>query len=170
MTARGTVFLLAVLAALLGYLWVFEIHPRAPAGPPPAPPLLSVPFANVARVELRDRDRTLTALRSAAGWTDPAGRPWVAGTVTDLIETLGSLRPVMVVDPAPREPADYGFGRDARRLELVTGDGQAALALELGERNPAWTGLYARRAGRPEVLLVGAVLGWELEKLRAAAP
>jgi len=40
--------------------------------------------------------------------------------------------------------------------------------MDIGNRNPAWTGSYARRAGRAEVLLVGAVLRWELDKLRSA--
>jgi len=169
---RDTALLLAVLAALVGYLWLFEIRPRQVAGPaePEAPPLLAVPPTAVARVELEEHGRRLTAVRGGAGWTDPSGRPWRASAVSDLVDTLGALRPVMVVDPQPKEPADYGFGTAARRLEVSASDGRSVLALELGERNPAWTGIYARRAGRPEVMLIGGVLGWELEKLRGAAP
>src|SRR5207247_1051853 len=95
---------------------------------------------------------------------------WPDGAVTDLIAALGGLRPLTTVDADPATPGDYGLGPGARRLELAGADGRPFLALELGERNPAWTGLYARRAGEPAVLLVGAVLGWELEKLRRAAP
>ncbi len=70
----------------------------------------------------------------------------------------------------PATPGDYGLGPGGPRLELAAADGRPLLALELGERNPAWTGLYARRTGEPAVLLVGGVLAWELEKLRQAAP
>src|SRR3989442_1562213 len=72
--------------------------------------------------------------------------------------------------PDPATPGDYGLGPGGRRLGLAAADGRPLLALELGERNPAWTGLYARRAGEPAVLLVGGVLAWELEKVRQAAP
>jgi hypothetical protein len=169
---RDTTLLLAVLAVLVGYLWLFEIRPRRAEAPvePETPPLLAVPSAAVARVELQEHGRRLTAVRGGAGWTDANGRPWRASVVSDLVDTLGSLRPVMVVDPQPKEPAEYGLGAAARRLEVSGSDGRSVLALELGERNPAWTGIYARRAGEPEVMLIGGVLSWELEKLRGAAP
>ena len=75
----------------------------------------------------------------------------------------------MVVDADPAEPSDYGLGPDTPRLRVMAA-GKELLSLEIGERNPAWTGLYARLAGQREVILVGAVLHWELEKLRDAAP
>jgi hypothetical protein len=172
LTGRGTALLLAVLAALVGYLWLFELRPRPAPHPAEAdaPPLLAVPPAAVARVELEEHGRRLTAVRGGDGWTDPSGRPWRSAAVSDLVDTLGSLRPVMVIDARPADPADYGLGTAASRLEVSAGDGPPVLALELGERNPAWTGIYARRAGRPEVVLIGGVLTWELEKVRGAAP
>jgi hypothetical protein len=177
MTPRGTLVLVVILAALTGYLWLAEVRPRAGIVAP-APgghareelPLLAVPPGRVARVELEQGETLLTALRRDGEWADARGRPWRANVVSDLVETLGALRPVMVVDPDPERPADYGLGPEASRLRLVGADGEELLVLEVGERNPAWTGLYARRAGRREVMLVGAVLRWELEKLRSASP
>ena len=171
MTLRGTAFLLGLMVALASYLWVVELRVGAAApADPEAPPLLSVPPAAVARVELAEGAHRLTAIRGEHGWTDAAGRTWSGDAVSDLVAGLQTLRPVATVDPDPAAPADYGLGPGARRLELAGGDGRPLLALELGERNPAWTGLYARRAGTPAVLLVGAVLGWDLDKLRQAAP
>src|SRR5207244_11527338 len=86
------------------------------------------------------------------------------------LAAAGPPRPLAPVDPGPATPGDYGLGPGGRRLELAAADGRPVLALELGGRNPAWTGLYARRAGEPAVLLVGGVLAWELEKVRQAAP
>jgi hypothetical protein len=134
------------------------------------PALLPVAPGAVARIELFEPGGSLAALRRGAEWTDPSGQPWRGDIVTDLVVTLGALRPLMVVDPHPREPGDYGLGANARRLEVAAADGAPLLTLEIGERNPAGTGLYARRAGQPEVMLVGAVLSWELDKLRGAAP
>jgi hypothetical protein len=174
-TVRGTAAMLAVLAGLVGWLWLGEIRlrggrPESPAGTE-APPLLAAPPAAVARVELEAGTARVVALRGPdGGWTDAAGRPWRPGVVPDLVETLGSLRVVMVVDPDPAEPVDFGLGPEAQRLHLADDRGRTLLALEIGARNPAWTGLYARRSGDRAVILVGALLRWELIKLRDAAP
>src|SRR3989442_506947 len=165
----GPALLVALLATRAGSLWVVERRP-APAFPPEPAPLLAVPTAAVARVELVEGERRLTAVRGERGWTDAAGRPWSQDPVSDLLAALGALRPLATVDPDPATPGDYGLGPGGRRLRLAAADGRPLLALELGERNPAWTGLYARRAGEPAVLLVGGVLAWELEKVRQAAP
>jgi hypothetical protein len=76
----------------------------------------------------------------------------------------------MVVDPAPAAPADYGLGDRARHVRVMAADGSAILTLELGDRNPAWTALYARVGSRSEVVLLGGVLRWELEKVGDTAP
>ncbi len=109
MTVRGTGVLLGLLGALAGYLWVTAPDPAPPAGSQ-APPLLAASPGAVARVELAEGERRVTALRAGDGWADAAGHSWPDGAV------------------------------------------------------------YARRTGEPAVLLVGAVLGWELDKLRRAAP
>src|SRR5207253_110430 len=96
-------------------------------------------LAAVARVELAEGVRRTTALRAEHGWTDAAGRAWPDGAVTDLIAALGALRPLTTVDADPATPGDYGLGPGAPRLELAGADGRPFLALELGERNPAWT-------------------------------
>src|SRR2546426_2330607 len=100
-TARGTLALLGVLIALLGSLWLVEVPSRSAVPSPEPPPLLAVPGAKVGRVEVEDGDGRITATRSERGWTDAEGRPWQSDAVTDLVDTLATLRPVMVVDPAP---------------------------------------------------------------------
>jgi len=117
MTARGTALLVALLATLAGYLWVVELGPRRAAPPTAAeaPPLLPVPPAAVARVELAEGERRVTAVRGERGWTDAAGRPWSEGALSDLLAALGALRPLTTVDPDPAVPGDYGLGPGARR-------------------------------------------------------
>jgi hypothetical protein len=167
MTERGTAMLVLLLAIVGGALWLAR-EPRPASAP--AAPLLATPPAAVARVEVDGPGARLTAVRHGEGWTDPGGRPWHANAVADLVETLGTLAPIMVVDPDPHDPADYGLGPDATRLALSDTAGERLLALEVGERNPAATALYARLAGKREVVLVGAVLRWELEKVREGRP
>jgi hypothetical protein len=173
MTRRGTAALIVVLVAVVAYVWLVEVRRRGAtpvASAPEEAPLLAVPAARVARVELAEGETRRVAVRRAGGWTDESGQAWQGEAVADLLETLGTLAPVMVVDPEPEDPGDYGLGPEATHLRLVAGDGQTLLDLEVGERNPAWTGVYARLGQRREVVLVGAVLHWELEKLHAAAP
>lgn len=168
MTERGTALLVLVLALVGGWLWLAGA-PR-PASKPAAPPLLRTSAGSVAQVEFEEAGDRITAVRRGDGWADASGRAWQANAVSDLVETLGELAPIMVVDPDPRDPTDYGLGPAAARLALTGARGERLLALEVGERNPAWTGLYARVAGTREVVLVGAVLRWELEKLRDGRP
>ena len=164
MTLRGTLGLLLVLAVLVAYLWLPECE--RPAGPP----LLSAPQEDVAQIEWEDGETRRVIMRAGDGWTDAAGRPWGSDAVTDLVEALATLRPLVVIDPEPKDPTKYGLGPGAPQLRLLDQAGRHLLALEIGSRNPAWTALYARLGGKPEVLLVGGLLRWELEKVRGAAP
>jgi len=171
MTVRGTVLLVGLLAALLAYLWLGELRPRhGRARAKAIPTLLVAAPAEVTRIDLEEQGKRLVAIRRDGKWVDPEGHAWRGDAVGDLLDTLGTLSPVMVVDADPAEPSDYGLGPDTPRLRLMAAQGKELLSLEIGERNPAWTGLYARLAGQREVILVGAVLHWELEKLRDAAP
>jgi hypothetical protein len=170
-TARGTALLLVVLAVLAGLLWATELGPRRAAPSPADPPaLLDVPPSMVARIDVEGGGRSIVAVRHEDRWTDAAGRRWDGDVPGDLVTTLAGLRPLMVVDPDPTAPADFGLGPGAERLHLLAADGRTLLTLDVGNRNPSWTGLYARRDGRKEILLVGGILHWELEKLRQAAP
>jgi hypothetical protein len=170
-TPRGTLLLGTVLVALAGYLWLGDSRsgsPRPVAAEPPA--LLAVPASQITRVELEEKERTVVAVRGPAGWVDADGHPWVTDAVSDVVDTLTSLHPVMVVDPQPENLGDYGLDDGAVHLRLYGADKRVMLSLELGERNPAWTGVYARVDRGREVVLIGAVLHFELEKLRDAAP
>ena len=51
----------------------------------------------------------------------------------------------------------------------VANDTGTIADVEVGAMNPAGTGVYVRRYGEPPVLLVGALLRWELEKVRRVA-
>src|SRR5262249_59407723 len=114
--------------------------PRLPAAPPAAG----------ARAGVEEGTVRLVAIRRGSGWSDAEGRPWRGDVVADLLDSLGTIRPVMTVDPDPADPADYGFGPDAVRIRLLAPDGRSLLALDLGEGKPDVTGVHARRAPRTE--------------------
>jgi hypothetical protein len=170
-STRGTLLLAVVLAALVAYLRFTAIGSE----PTPAettvaePPLLRVDVAQVGRLEFASGEERLTLVHSPDGWTDTAGHRWPSNVPTDLLEALATLRPIAMVDSAPSDIRDYHLGPDAVRLRITDRTDRPVLDLEIGGRNPAWTGLYARRDGDPGVFLIGALLQWEIDKLRNTA-
>jgi hypothetical protein len=170
-TVRGTLGLVALLGVLLLVVWLGERRAPTPGSPTiTAPPLLDAPADAVTRVEWVDGGTRLTVVRTPGGWTDAAGRPWRSNAPEDLLGALATLRPVAVVSADPTALGEYGLGAGASHLELFGSDDRPLLRLDLGRRNPAWTGVYVRRADTAEILLVGALLHWELRKLRDAVP
>jgi hypothetical protein len=153
MTIRGTVGLALVLGLLLTYLMVT---------PPPAGPeadettLLTPPLDGATRIEITQGGSTTELARQNGRWNAPG--------VPDLLAALASLRVLAVIDPGSNFEL-YGFGADALRLR-ITADGRELVAIEVGAMNPAETGVYVRRSGQRPILLIGALLRWELEKVR----
>src|SRR5262249_44271975 len=99
---------------------------------------------------------------------DAGGRRWPAGTVDAFLDALRGITAIREVGAGDGGAEDYGF--EGRRLRVTGTGGAPLLGLELGDQKPALTGVYARPADRPKVLLVGALLVWELRKLRDIAP
>jgi Domain of unknown function (DUF4340) len=170
MTVRGTLALLAVAMALLAVVWMDRapMMLQRPLPTPDTPPLLGAPVASVSRVEWQEQLDRLTLVRTPAGWHDAAGHPWPGDVVDVALDALASLHPHAVRTEEPIDYAQYGLAPATERLRLLDGAGNELLALDIGNRNPSWTGSYARRSDRSEVLLVGALLRWELDKLRSA--
>ncbi len=170
MTLRGTMALVAVALALLAVVWSDPraLVPERPRPIPEQPPLLASPVAEAVRVEWEHGSSRLTLVRTGSGWHDATGHAWPAGIVDDALAALASLHPYTVAAGAADDLAQYGLAPAGERLRVLDGTGHELLALDIGHRNPAWTGSYARRAGRDEILLVGALLRWELDKLRSA--
>lgn len=165
MTPRGTLALLGVLALLVVYLSVVD---RPSSTTLSEEPLLTAPAAQATRVEITWPDVRLLAVRRDGGWRDQDEHPLPSGLVDDLLAALGTVRPMETLASTGPTATEYGFGPRATSLSVGAG-GNPLLRLEVGDRNPSWTGIYVQRSGADEVLVVGALLHWELEKLRVAA-
>jgi hypothetical protein len=61
--------------------------------------------------------------------------------------------------------ADYGLDSPRSVLELSLAAQSNPLVLEVGNQNPATTGIYARVDRDGPVLLAGSLLSWEIDKL-----
>ena len=170
MTVRGTVILVLLATALASFTWLGQ----APIVPRPAPPVPEEPAlieaqpAQIARLEWERGADRLTLVHTPAGWVDAAGQRWPSDAVDVAVDALTSLHPRIVGQAEGAGLAEYGLAPAVEHLRVLDDTGHELIALDIGNRNPAWTGVYARRAGTADVLLVGSLLRWELDKLRSA--
>jgi hypothetical protein len=160
-TARGTVALVAVFTALLATLWWSE-HPADETTVPREAPLLA-PTGPPTAVEIRLPDATHRFENVGQRWR-AAGAGADPDAVPALLDALTTLTPLLIVDAAPDDPERFGLGPDAVRLLAWSGQ-SVVLDLDVGARNPAWTGVYVRRHGTRPIVMTGALLTWEIAKV-----
>jgi hypothetical protein len=173
-TARATLGWIAAAILCLLAVWVDgvatggrPILPERPLPTPDTPPLLAATPDAVAGLEWTSDAGRLTLVRTPDGWHDAAGHRRPGDVVDAVLESLASLHPHAVQEGRSTNLAEYGLKPARERLVLSDDSGRTLLAMDVGIRNPAWTGYYARRDGSDEVLLVGALLRRELDKLRS---
>lgn len=167
---RGTAGL-AVIAVVLGiYLW-FEKPPgnsvprsgdvlQAPQRQPTAPVRVLLRFtpAAVIGIRLEHGGRTVEAQRGAGGWrsTEPPG------AIDDFLHNLTQLAVLSEIPATAGDLKDFGLQPAQSVLQLRVRD-RGPLLLQIGDRNPAATGVYVRVGDGP-VVLAGALVEWEFEK------
>jgi hypothetical protein len=167
---RGTA-VLAVTAVVLGiYLW-FEQTPHnnapgsrgtlgAPWRQPTAPmqPLLKFTPAEVTAIRLDHGGRTVETERRGGGWrrTEPPG------AIDDFLQNLKQLAVLSEIPASAGDLKDFGL-QPAQSILQLRLRGRAPLVLQIGDRNPATTGVYVR-IGEGPVVLAGALVEWEFEK------
>lgn len=171
MGGRGTATL-ALLAIVLGaYVWfgpssgdeamrsdeILEAAQRQPTAA--LPPLLSFTPADVTAIRLERNGRTVEVTRQGAGWrqTQPPG------AIDDFLRNLSRLAVLTEIPATGGDLKDYGL-QPARSLLQLQLRGQAPLVLQIGDRNPATTGVYSR-VGNGPVVLAGALVEWEFQKV-----
>jgi hypothetical protein len=161
------------------------------------PPLLDFRPADVTALVVAGAEDRLALRRDPSGWRDERDRPWpVPGLVDTVLETLAGIRTIASIEEAPTSLGDYGLDPPQRSITVTVRSGQprgrragegraagtavsrgdgaaegeatASRTLLIGDRNPAWTGVYARVPPADRVVLIGSVLPWELDKLVGA--
>jgi len=179
MGGRSTI-VLAVLVILVGaYLWYSETPPqpaeRSMQGKPPGQEslqalhkLLDFEPADVVAVQVQRTGQSLTVQRQDSGWQgvdDPS-------VVNDFLHTLSDLRVLMDISVAAQSLKDYGLDPPLGTVALRVSGQAEPLILQIGERNPATTGVYVRLGESGAVVLAGALVEWEFDKLfkRLSAP
>jgi hypothetical protein len=168
---RGTAAL-AVTAVVLGiYLW-FEKPPGTNAprsagilGEPQRQPttrlrpLLKFTPAEVTGIVLKHGGRTAETERRDGGWrsTEPPG------AIDDFLHNLEQVAVLSEIPATAGDLKDFGLQPAQSILQLQVRN-RGPLVLQIGDRNPATTGVYVRVGDGP-VVLAGALVEWEFEKV-----
>ena len=173
---RGTLVLLVVVLGAALYLYqdvnagrrerswgaIFEEPRETPPGEQ-ITHLLSFDAAAVTAITVRRGDKQWRAERTADGWSG-AGR---ATDMNDFLHDLSDLAEIMPIELGPDTLRDHGLDPPQGSVEL-TRAGQPPVLLLIGLRNPPATGVYVRVGADGPVVLTGALLLWDLEKVERA--
>jgi hypothetical protein len=167
---RGTAVVAAVVIVLGVYLW-FEKPPgndvprsggmlQAPQRQPatPAQRLLKFTPAEVTGIRLERGGRAAEAESNDGSWrkTEPPG------AIDDFLRNLTQLAIVSEIPATAGDLKDYGL-QPAQSILQLRLRGRGPLVLQIGDRNPATTGVYVRVGDGP-VVLAGALVEWEFDK------
>jgi hypothetical protein len=174
---RGTIALAAVfvLAALFAYndlvssTGKLDVHSIL-APPVPTPPargfhsLLIFDPGEIVGITIRRGNEETHLRRDGATWSGVTP----PDAADDFLENVRDLSEILVLDVPAAELADHGL--DPPRIQ-VTLERRAAppLSLRVGNHNPPATGVYVQTSEKKQVILTGALLLWEVEKLVKAA-
>ena len=164
---------LGVLACVLGGYTYFTTPEKktlaAESGKKAESPVLDFTAEQVTQIDLVFEGQHLVCQRTPEGWKHaPGGELLRPEAVEDFLANLKKLVNLGEVEAGAAQLSEYGLQPPASRVSLqVQGEGSRTLAL--GKHNPVQTSLYAQVNDSPQVVLVGAVVLWDMRKLLTAA-
>ncbi len=168
------VVILGLLACVLGgytYLTTSDTRPLSGqlAGAQEERPVLNFAAEDVTQIALLYNKRRLTCQRTAEGWKQtPSGLPIPTDTIQDFLTNMGKLLQLGELTGVQTELAEYGLKPPEASITLQL-QGQETRNLHIGARNPVQSSLYAQINEAPQVVLVGAVVLWDMRKVFTAA-
>jgi hypothetical protein len=168
---RGTAVLAVLVVAAGAYVWLdrgAQLDPHGlefGAGAPRAPTkpvrhLLEFKAEDVVVVRLEHHGQMFQAERDGERWRGATA----PSAIKDLLESLGELGVLVDIPAGPADLKEFGLQSPERVLQLQLRGGAKPLVLEIGDRNPATTGVYARLGKDGPVVLAGALAEWEFDK------
>jgi hypothetical protein len=164
-TWRSVLVYWLAAAAIATYLFQ-ERRERAAFQPvvaeAPRAPLVSASPESIDRVRVARGSTTIELVRTDGRWAvaPPSQAKLSSDLVDALIDTLASIPPAEVVSEGsasggePASAVEYGLEPPHYRVALISGSEPVA-EVELGQRNPTRTAVYARVAGEPRLYLMG---------------
>ncbi len=169
----------AIAALLAGYLYV-KSEPRSQATTEQSDalaPLLQADPASIDSLKLVGLGMTLYLERRGGRWQvvqalgeggdlGEGGAAHVSSDLVDaLIESFTDLSPIEVVSHAESSQGEFGLEQPAIVISMVAGAKPLA-TIEVGDRSPTATAVYARRRGDGKIYLVGLNARYYVELLR----
>lgn len=131
-------------------------------------PLFTFSPADVTQINVFFRQQRLVFQHTAEGWKHSQGIPIKTQTVQDFLTDLVKLVQLGVLEGVDKELAEYGLDPAEASITIQLASGES-YSLSLGKRNPVQSSLYAQVNQTSEVVLVGAVVLWDMRKLFTAA-
>ena len=177
------VLMLGLIACVLGsYTYLTASGRRllsGQAGVHTARLVLNFAPHDVTQVSLVYNTQRLTCQRTAEGWQHtPSGLPIPTETIEDFLTNLSTLLHLGDVESLQTELAQTELAELAKLAELAQYGlqppqasihlrlaGQETRSLDIGTQNAAHGSLYAQINKTPQVILVGAIIAWDMRKV-----
>lgn len=144
--------------------------PTAPTPQAPAPsgtPLVAHKAEEVRRLALALEGVEKVTERVDGGWSGTDRGELIEEFVRDLTR----LGPLETIEVTPDRLAEFGLSPPRGRIELHVQGETSPVVFEVGRLNPPGTALYLRVPSSGQVLLVGSLIHWELQRsLRVLSP
>ena len=164
--------ILAVLATALGaYLFFFERHREAPAADAPDSPRGKVfdklDAAKIEEIQIAAASGETTTLRKVDNaWrlTAPIAVPADQTEAGSAASNLATADVQSVVDEQPKDLAAFGLAKPRVTVTFRVAGDKAPRTLQLGDKNPTGSDVYAKLPGAPRVFLVSAYLEGTFDK------
>jgi len=165
---KHILFAAVILFGLVVYYAVFEYGASSETVPEDiGPPILLLDYRAVKKIHVRTHDgKEFIAEQREMSWDLIKGNEaetWNA-KVTDFVLYFISA---VEIDKIPIEGVELSkFGLETPQYEVTLTDiTDKTYQLAIGENTPVRTSVYARFADSPQIIIVGALLNWELSKL-----
>lgn len=153
---RSTLVLLVVAIGLGAYIYFVERHRDPASTPEPNEELFTFDADDVAELQVRTEDGTVTELRQDDGvWRVVAPVDTAADDVaaTSVAATLAGLEINRVLEEGPVDLAPFGLSAPALDLSFAVG-GEDRQRLLIGDETPTGADRYAKLDGSDRVFLI----------------
>jgi uncharacterized protein DUF4340 len=155
---QTTAVLAVILIALGAFYYVYEVRmgPEREKTEGRKGRVFAVEPADVAEVELKRTDSTVTLKREGDAWQilAPVKARGDRGPIDETVTSIVTARMDREIEADPKALGDFGLDRPAAEATLKLKDGKQ-IGLILGAKSPTGVWVYAREAGKPAVFVVG---------------
>lgn len=145
----------AVLSFHLFGVWR-ERNPVIPVAAVTSEPFLVAVPERIDRVRFDTEELSVQFERRDGRWviTEPDGVSSPGDVIDAVLESLTGLAPIEVVSEGVDKEGQFGLSPPRVRVRLES-EGEVVSNIVFGELNPTRTAVYARKAGKDEVVLLG---------------